>query len=60
VSHLPRGLSYRRVVAVLKSLTLRTLVMFRQVRSTLRKPSNSNLLATLDRKPPMSMPENAA
>ena len=34
--------------------------MLRHVRSTLKNPSRRNLLATLDRMPPMSMVENAA
>ncbi|OQB83269.1 MAG: hypothetical protein BWX88_03459 [Planctomycetes bacterium ADurb.Bin126] len=35
----------------MKSDTFRTAQMFRQVRSTLKKPSSRNLLATLDRMP---------
>lgn len=34
-------------------LTLRTTVMFRQVRSTEKNPSSRNLLATLGKMPPM-------
>jgi len=47
-------------VTVLKSGTFRTAQMFRQVRSTLKNPSSRNLLATLERMPPMSTVENPA
>ncbi len=47
-------------MTVLKSLTLRTAQMFRQVRSTLKKPSRRNLLATLDRIELMSIVLNPA
>jgi len=47
-------------VTVLKSLTFRTAQMFRQVLSTLKNPSNRNLLATFERMPPMSTVEKPA
>jgi hypothetical protein len=50
----------RYEVTVLKSLTLRTAQMLRQVRSTEKNPSRRNLFDTFDRMPPMSMVEKPA
>ena len=47
-------------MTVLKSETFRTAQMFRQVRSTEKNPSRRNLLATLERIPPISTVENPA